>query len=220
MDGPLEAESLLDEQLAYYRAIAPEYEEYAIPGAWGREPRAALDRFGPAGDVLELACGPGTWTRHLLRHATSILALDASSEMLAIASERIPDLRVRFVQADIFNWKPQARYDVVFFGFWLSHVPTERFRSFWELVANCLRPGGRVFFIDDAHRTPDELVYGESSQVVRRRRSDGNAYHVIKVPHQASELERRLRELGWEIKVTTTREPFYWGAGSLRPSKT
>src|SRR6266511_3494592 len=29
----------------------------------------------------------------------------------------------RFIRADIFEWVPDRRYDVVFFGFWLSHVP-------------------------------------------------------------------------------------------------
>jgi hypothetical protein len=38
--------------------------------------------------------------------------------------------RVRFVAADLFTWTPDRRYDVVFFGFWLSHVPAERFASF------------------------------------------------------------------------------------------
>jgi SAM-dependent methyltransferase len=140
MDGTSQLELLLAEQRSYYRAIADEYEEHAIPGARGGELLAALQAFRPTGSVLELACGRGTWTRHLLRHATRILALDASPEMLAIASTRLRDERVQFIQADVFSWKPEERYDVVFFGFWLSHVPAERFESFWSLVAGCLRP--------------------------------------------------------------------------------
>jgi hypothetical protein len=31
-----------------------------------------------------------------------------------------------------------------------------RFASFWSLVADCLKPGGLVFSVDDAYRTPDE----------------------------------------------------------------
>lgn len=62
-------------------------------------------------------------------------ALDAAAEMLAIASARINDERVRFIQEDVFSWRSDRRYDVVFFGFWLSHVPAERFDSFWSLTA-------------------------------------------------------------------------------------
>jgi hypothetical protein len=53
---------------------------------------------------------------------------------------------VRFVEADLFTWEPDRRYDVVFMGFWLSHVPAERFESFWALVAAALAPRGRMFF--------------------------------------------------------------------------
>jgi demethylmenaquinone methyltransferase/2-methoxy-6-polyprenyl-1,4-benzoquinol methylase len=81
---------LLAEQRRYYAAIAPEYEDHAIPGAWGGELLAALDPFRPTGDVLELACGPGTWTQRLLRHADSILAVDASPEMLDLAGRSSP----------------------------------------------------------------------------------------------------------------------------------
>jgi SAM-dependent methyltransferase len=205
---------LLAEQIAYYRAIATEYADHAIHGAaGGSELEAALDAFRPEGDVLELACGPGTWTPQLLRHATSLTALDASPEMIAIASTRYGEQRVRFLQADIFSWKPDRRYDVVLFGFWLSHVPLERLESFWSLVADCLAPGGRVFFADDGYRTPDELVEGESSSTIRRRLNDGTAHRAVKVPHDPQRLEERLARLGWRITVTPTSGPFFWGAG-------
>lgn len=90
--------------------------------------------------MLEIACGPGFWTSRLLRHAASVAALDAAPEMLAIASARINDERARFIQADVFSWRPDRRYDAVFFGFWLSHVPPERFDSFWSLARDCLTP--------------------------------------------------------------------------------
>jgi hypothetical protein len=84
-------------------------------------------------------------------------------------------------QADLFTWAPDRRYDVVFFGFWLSHVPLERFESFWSLVADCLKADGRVFFVDDAYRTPDELIHGASSSIIRRRLDDGTSYRAVKV---------------------------------------
>lgn len=123
--------------------------------------------------MLELACGRGAWTSQLLRHATDVTAVDASPEMLAIAAIRAGSERVRFIQADLFAWEPDRRYDVVFFGFWLSHVPPARFDPFWAVVADCLKPQGRVFFADDAYRTPDELVEGPSSPVIRRQLNDG-----------------------------------------------
>lgn len=213
-------EPLVAEQLTYYRTGAAAYGETAIPElgeetlrAAEEELAAAVEAFGVAGDVLELACGPGTWTASLLKGATSLTAVDGAPEMLEIARAAISDERVRFVQADIFEWTPDRRYDCVCFGFWLSHVPHERFESFWATVAGALKPDGRVLFIDDGYRTEDELIEGPGSSTIRRTLGDGSTYRVVKVPHAPAELEAALRRLGWDIAVSTTSGPFYWGAG-------
>jgi SAM-dependent methyltransferase len=215
MDAESDLDHLLGEQVAYYRALAPDYLDQGLDLPGGDALTEALTAFQPRGSVLELACGPGVWTGQLLRYAADVTAVDASAEMLAIAAARVSTERVRFIQADIFAWRPDRRYDVVFFGFWLSHVPAERFASFWSLVADCLKPQGRVFFADDAYRTPDELVEGPSSSTIRRQIPDGTAYRIVKVPHQRGDLEKRLQRLGWDIKVTVAAGPVYWGAGSL-----
>jgi SAM-dependent methyltransferase len=208
-------ERLLREQRAYYSALAPDYLDQLLDLPGGAELAEALDAFRPAGSVLELACGPGTWTPQLLRHASDVTAVDASPEMLAIAASRVSDgVPVRFVEADLFAWEPDRRYDVVFMGCWLSHVPARRFESFWSLVATALAPQGRVFFVDDHYRTPEELVEGPASSTIQRRTADGTAYRIVKVPYEPAGLERQLRALGWDITVTPTAGPFYWGAGN------
>lgn len=210
---------LLAEQIAYYRAVAPAYESLALPGGGGHEVAAALDAFVPAGHVLELACGPGMWTELLLRHATSLTAVDAAPEMLARAKDRVGEQRVRFVQADLFSWKPDRRYDVVFFGFWLSHVPRDRFEEFWSLVDDSLGPAGRVFFVDDADRTAQELIEGESSTTIQRRLDDGTAHRLVKVPYRPTELTEQLDSLGWHVTIRETSGRFYWGEGSRSRSR-
>jgi SAM-dependent methyltransferase len=219
-------ERLLEEQLAYYRARAPEYVETAFPEighetleAATRQFVRAMDDFAPRGDVLELACGPGTWTSKLLRHAATLTAVDGSPEMLRLAETKVPAQSVRLIEADLFRWRPDRRYDVVYFGFWLSHVPVERFEQFWSLVDGCLVPDGRVLFVDDAFRAPDELIEGERSPVIRRHLTDGTPYRAVKVPHTPEELERRLADLGWQIRVRGSAfGPFYWGAGTRAAS--
>src|ERR1700693_6032707 len=131
--SPGHVEALLAEQIAYYRARASEYTQTAFPEVpagdmWlaRAEVQALLTTFRPAGEVLELACGPGAWTPELLTHADTLTAVDASPEMLALARQRVPAGGVRFIEADLFSWRPDRRYDVVFFGFWLSHVPLGR----------------------------------------------------------------------------------------------
>jgi SAM-dependent methyltransferase len=212
--GPIQ-DQLLAEQRAYYSTLAPQYLDQGLDLPGGAELADALDAFRPEGSVLELACGPATWTRQLLGHASDVTAVDASAEMLAIAAGRVPGgAPVRFVQADLFTWEPDRQYDVVFMGFWLSHVPAERFKSFWAVVAAALAPRGRVFFADDSYRTPDELIEGPTSSTIQRRTPAGTPYRIVKVPHKPADLERQLRELGWDITVTPTAGPFFWGAGN------
>ncbi len=212
-------DDLLAEQIAYYRAIASEYESLSLPGAGGPEVARALEAFKPTGDVLELACGPGMWTEILLRHASTVTAVDSAPEMIGRAKDRIKDTRVSFLEADLFAWAPERRYDVVFFGFWLSHVPPERFEPFWSLVDDCLEPNGRVFFVDDALRTSQELIEGVSSSTIQRRASNGVAFRAVKVPYRPSELEAALRSLGWRFTVTETSGFFYWGTGGREHSR-
>jgi SAM-dependent methyltransferase len=209
-------DSLLAEQIAYYRAIAM---QYSVDGEAARTLAAALDAYRPAGRVLELACGPGAWTQLLLRSATSVTAIDAAPEMLARAKARVGVERVRFIQADLFHWTPDQRYDFVFFGFWLSHVPLDRFEAFWSMVADSLAPTGRVFFIDDNARTPEELIEGDASTTICRRLTDGSDFRLVKVPYEPAALEERLVRLGWRIRVTPLFGPFFWGAGSVNPAR-
>ena len=107
-----------------------------------------FDELRIAGDVLELAPGTGVWTRRLVFTAERVTALDASPEMLAINRAAVRSNKVKYVVGDIFRWDPGRVFDAVVFGFWISHVPAERLDSFLAWLASSLRPGGRIFFID------------------------------------------------------------------------
>jgi demethylmenaquinone methyltransferase/2-methoxy-6-polyprenyl-1,4-benzoquinol methylase len=205
-------------QVDYYRSRAGEYEATATPPG---DPLAdqktvlvdALRAFYPRGRVLEIACGTGLYTRELVQFASSITAIDASPEMLDLARQRIRSPSVRFVHADVFSWEPDGQYDVVFFSFWLSHVPPTHFERFWDRVAAFLAPNGRVFFMDEGpHSYWREEFVDEVAGVVRRQLLDGSEHFAIKVLWDASDLERRLRDLGWDITVHRT-DAFYWGHG-------
>lgn len=78
--------------------------------------------------MLELACGTGMWTQMLAARAAELTAIDSSPEAIEIARRSCP-ASVRFSCADILHWAPDRRYQLVFFGFWLSHVPSSRLGS-------------------------------------------------------------------------------------------
>lgn len=211
--------ALLQGQIAYYRARAGEYDEWFFrQGRYDRggeanaqwfadvgEAEQALAAFAPHGRVLELACGTGLWTRRLAPAAAALTAVDAAPEVLAINQARVQNPRVRYVQADLFTWAPDQQYDVVFFSFWLSHVPPERFAAFWALVRAALAPGGRAFCMDslytDLSTARDHRLDGPDATVMTRRLNDGREYQIVKVFYEPEELAARLTVLGWSATV-------------------
>jgi demethylmenaquinone methyltransferase/2-methoxy-6-polyprenyl-1,4-benzoquinol methylase len=211
-------EALLDEQVAYYRAVAAEYDANSAcrHDDTSREKLlTALKEFAPRGRVLELACGTGQWTPALARHASQLTAVDAAPEMLAIALARVGEDRVRFIRADLFHWQPEELYDVVFFSAWLSHVPPQRFDRFWALVGDCLDVNGRVFFIDElpAVAAQEEAVPGAAAPAVERPLTSGARYRAVKVFHERDELRLRLAKLGWTISIHEVGWRFFYASG-------
>jgi SAM-dependent methyltransferase len=214
-------DGLLAGQIDYYRRRAGEYDETALEDvdAASRLFDALVKRLAPSGDVLEIACGTGLWTQHLAPRADKLTALDSSPEMIELARDRVGD-GVEFVVADVFEWMPRRRYESIFFGFWLSHVPRARLAAFWRLLHRCLAPaGGRVLFVDEgpprASIEPKPLP--GSSGIAERRLRDGSVHTIVKVFYDADELARILAGLGWSAEVELTEEGFIVGAA--RPAR-
>ncbi len=233
-------EDLLAEQVRYYRARAGEYDDWWFRrGRYDRgeeanarwfaevaEVQAAFDRFAPVGDVVELACGTGLWTERLVARADRITAIDSSPEAIELARERVGTTArapVEYVQADLFAWEPEHRYDVCFFAFWLSHVPEERFASFWEKVQRALKPGGRVLFVDSAPSerasAVDHRLQARGEQTMLRRLADGREYRIVKHWFRPGEVQQRIAALGWRAEVAMTSEFFVYGEAALEPSR-
>jgi SAM-dependent methyltransferase len=226
--------ALLADQRSFYRTWAPEYDEWwqrrgrydggpEDTAEWDRQIQLvmnAVDTFGPLGDVLELAGGTGWWSQHLARTASTLTVVDSSSETLRLNRQRVGRPDVTYVVADVFGWRPDRRYDTVFFSFWLSHVPRRLFEKFWALVGSCLRPGGRAFLIDNrrdpTRTTQDPHVIDEGDDVQTRRLSDGSEHRVVKVFYEPDELAGQLRRLHWVADLAGTPRFIY---GSATPGR-
>jgi SAM-dependent methyltransferase len=206
---------LIDDQIAYYRARAGEYDATSTPegdpfAEAADRIRRALRAFRPRGRVLELAAGTGQWTVILADHADELVVTDASPEMLALNRTKVGERGIDYRVADAFAMQATRDFDVVFFGFFLSHVPASRFEGFWGVVEGLLAPGGRAFVVDEAaHGLWDEDWVDREAGIVRRPLKDGRMHRAVKVLWQPMALERRLTELGWVASVTPE-GPFYW----------
>jgi 2-polyprenyl-3-methyl-5-hydroxy-6-metoxy-1,4-benzoquinol methylase len=222
-------DQIVKQQIEYYRSRAQEYDEWFL--RQGRYDRGAehrkewineIEQIEEAlaasihgGDVLELACGTGLWTRHLAKNNRTVVAVDASPEVIAINRQRVASDRVSYVTADIFDWKPAQKFDAVFFSFWLSHVPSDEFNPFWGKVHDALNPEGQVFFIDSLMEpTSTARDHGslDNSGVSRRKLNDGREFQIVKIFYDPVQLHERLRNLGWSGFVRSSGRFFFYGS--------
>jgi demethylmenaquinone methyltransferase/2-methoxy-6-polyprenyl-1,4-benzoquinol methylase len=209
-------DDLLAAQVAYYRARAPEYDATSWVDLDAARPRIerVLDDLEPRGRAVELACGTGAWTGPLARRVDQLVAVDASPEVIDLARQRTP-AEVRFEVGDAFTWRPPEQVDTVFFGFWLSHVPTSRLAAFFAHLASMLGGSGRVLFVDEhpAHANPDARP-APGSEIAVRRLGDGSEHRLVKVERDPDELAARLAVLGWSAVVAEREE---WLIGTATP---
>jgi len=216
---------LVGEQKRYYAERAPEYDDWWYrrgrfelePDALERwqadaaEAEAPLDSFAAGRSVLELAAGTGIWTRKLVRLADRVVAVDANAETLALNTSD-----AELVLADVLEWEPAERFDLVFFSFWLSHVPAERFDEFWASVRSALVPDGGVFLVDSgagdtAHTATEQAGWEET-----RTLADGRTFRIVKRRWPPAELAERVRPLGFELDLRDTANGhFLYGGGGL-----
>lgn len=201
----------------YYPRRAPEYEEiYTRPER--QEDLAVLRAKIPellAGrHVLEIACGTGWWTLAIAPAAASVLATDASLEMLAEARAKTwPPGRVSFRQLDAYDPGPAGRdRDALFAGFFWSHVPRESLPRFLESLRRALIPGARFVFVDNRYvpgsSTPVSREDSQGNTYQERALRDGTTYEVLKNFPPAEELRQALAVAGREVEVLEL--PYYW----------
>lgn len=207
----------IQQQIAYYRARAQEYEATAVPAdsaeaenlmarEW-RDAERAVHALPQYADILELACGTGIWTRLLTQHTEHLTALDAAPEMLEINRANVHDPRVGYECVNLFEWEPRQKYELVFIAFWLSHVPDSMLDDLLKRVRRAMKPNGHVFILDELRGTKNVIPTTEGVQA--RRLNDGRTFHIFKEYYDPEELRQRMGKLGFEFIEITSGDYFF-----------
>jgi len=163
----------------YYDTRAPEYDEWYLgqglfaererPG-WDEELEQLLATIEalPPGRTLDVACGTGFLTRHLLG---DVVGLDQSPRMLEVARAQAP--KATFVQGDAFSLPfPNDSFSRVLTGHFYGHVEAP----------------DRARFLSEARRVAPELVVVDASRahagidehMSPRVLNDGSRWEVYK----------------------------------------
>ena len=234
---------LLEQQKQYYKARAAEYDQWFYRQGrydfgiehtkqWEAEARLVRQHLtvtNLTGQVLEFAAGTGIWTQELLKSADHVTALDSSAEVLEINRYKTQSENVTYEVVDIFEWQPQATYDAVFMGFWLSHIPPSKLSGFIAIVKKVLKPGGKIFLIDSLPK-PSSTARDMAASLIEhaarppsadegtrmtRRLNDGREFEIVKVFYVPADLANAFRAYNLQVEIKKTGNFFLYGSGIL-----
>jgi SAM-dependent methyltransferase len=151
--------------------------------------REILDGL-PIGIAVDAACGTGRHAAYLASLGHSVIGIDTSPEMLAVAREKLP--AAEFHEADLHDL-PLAddSADLVVCALALTHVPDLR-RALAEFV-RVLRPNGHLVVSDSRG------LIGDLSPPMVRTRADGTFGYM---------------QTWTGLRATTSRLRFRWGSRS------
>jgi ubiquinone/menaquinone biosynthesis C-methylase UbiE len=175
----------------YYDRRAHEYDDWWVgrgvfagrprPG-WSEEVDELVSVIAalPPARTLDVACGTGFLTRHL---PGELVALDQSQSMVAVASERMPDVRV--IQGDAVPLPfGDGEFERVFTSHFYGHLLPEEREPF---LVEVRRVAGQLVVVDAALR--EDLPREEHQQRVL---NDGSRHTVYKRFFAPDELAAEL----------------------------
>ena len=201
----------------YYAQRAAEYDDvYRKPER--QADLARLERLLPplvAGKrVLEIAAGTGYWTRVLATSATSIMATDLNAETIAIAAQRDygpADVQLRSADAYQLADVP-GEFDVVFCGFWWSHVLRADIPRFLAGVRTRTGTGTTLLLLDNRYvvgsNHPVTRTGPDGDTYQRRKLADGREYEVLKNFPGRAQLAADVAAVA--VGLTWTELEYFW----------
>ncbi len=139
-----------------YDRIAARWTSPGFDGTNGLEQHKRAMSFVPhVGKALDVGCGSSSRFIELFSSSGfAVEGLDLSSEMLRFARKAHPQLT--FYQADICEWTPPTRYDLISAWDSIWHVPLQKQDSVLLKLCDALAPGGVLIFSAGGTEVPDE----------------------------------------------------------------
>lgn len=183
-----------------YDAVAEAYASYLYRELDDKPfDRAFLERFclsAPDGKILDAGCGPGHLSSFISDQGREVIGLDISSEMVASASRRKPELD--FVVGDMcqMGFEDETFAGVVAF-YSIVHFLSEELIEVFRELRRVLMPGGLLGL---AFHVGQEMRHVEELWGVRT-----SLDFVFFMP---DDVETSLLQAGFEIVSSVCRDPY------------
>ncbi len=163
----------------------------------------------PIENVLEMACGIGTFTSYLAEYGYEILAVDNSETMIRLAKEMNTSPRITFKVGDMRSFTSKRKFDTILCIYDSVNylISKEDLALAIKMMGDCLQPRGLLIFdvttvtnsltnfdhTQEIEETTD-FLYWRRSKYLRREKlqindftiflKDGNVYRRFHEKHQ------------------------------------
>lgn len=127
------------ETLAVYDARARDYSQMSPSPKENESLNAFIAALPKGARVLDLGCGPGTWAGIMAEAGLAVDALDASAEMVRLATAK-PGVTAR--QAGFDDVSGTGVYDGIWANFSLLHAEREALPTHLEKLSKALKKEG------------------------------------------------------------------------------
>ncbi|WBB55398.1 class I SAM-dependent methyltransferase [Verrucosispora sp. WMMD573] len=198
------------------------------PGSMGGHPPnpyLASEISGlPPGTALDAGCGAGAEAIWLAARGWQVTAADISAEALARAARRAAAEGVseglRWVEADLSVWHPDARFDLVMTHYAHPAIPQ---LQFYDRIAGWVAPGGTLLIVGHLHPNRHGAAHGHAHghghghgqpHGQPHGNGDGCAHQPpAEASVTAEAITARLGETAWEVVTATQRHRTLVGPG-------
>ena len=132
-----------------FAPLGPTYDRYARLLSFGQDPRwraFLVSRIPPdAQRVLDVATGTGAVALELVKCGHTVVGIDQSPEMLAVARARLPHVEFHEARAESLPFA-DAEFDALTFTYLLRYV--DDVPATLHELARVVRPGGTVAMLE------------------------------------------------------------------------
>lgn len=123
-----------------------------------------INKISQGAKILDIGCGPGTFTKYLREKGFDVQGIDLSEEMIKIARRKIPDVDFKLMDMRKLEFEENS-FDALLAAYSLIHIPSEEIPHTLKGFFKILKPGGSIMIIaqgGEADRIVDEpLMKGE-----------------------------------------------------------
>lgn len=111
------------------------------------------------GAALDIGCGSGILAFELAKHYDTVIGIDISEEMLAIAQAKRAASNIQYLCMDAAQLTLDRKFDLIVSSATLHHL--QNLPSTLQAIKNLLNPGGKIVLQDNVSEveTPATIVY-------------------------------------------------------------